>query len=1098
MKRSIFVLLSLAILVIAASCAHGYVVFQDDFTGLSGNDPKWDVLSGTFGAWGGTFVPGGGTGNWTENLAAPKDLLVDKYTMTATVLTDSSWQDLWWVQVHRKDANNFLRLYVDMSAAQPSMYWQAVVNGAWLFDPPRYSVALGSLITSNMNLTVQMDATGATVTLSDGTNSCSTTLPDAEIPSELKGDSRVAIAKYTWGASWVGFDNVVIDNGETPPPGDVNGTVRDSKTGLAIGQAYVEVVGTGLSTSTLTDGTYSFTGVPAGENKLSVRHDGYITSTNTSVTVPMGGSVVKDVDLDPVGLDQARSSVVTVSGNSADAPNLNDGDSSTGWNVDPELGPEWIQLAWDNPWNVACVVVDHSGSSPGTGATPDYIIESSTDGSSWTNIAYIEATEYGHPHKLRVVNLSSPRAMKYLRLRINSAPGDTFGKFWSVEAYKATGTVAGYVRDANGVVQNAMVFVTEASKDTNNPGSYVRGPGRLPISGTTNTNGYYSIPVPQGTAMVTACAFDSLTVSSNPVDILTGSTTAVPDVVLNTRASSGPTFSDTFSIPDGADPLWSPVMGDPWLVTDNPYVVGERVYATPGTADATSLVNTPAFRDGVFEVDRITVSGTAFGIVTRFQTWPVFNMLHCSRSRLEWYENAALLAGGRYVPIDADWDLHMRAVVAGNMCQGFIYDGSNTYWTDPTQLTGLASGKAGLYGPTSDGKYDNFTVKSGTAPPPSLLGIAEAKASGAGWFGYIKGYVTALFNDYNTFVIEDESRASAITVVPLVNTLHVGQEVLVLGYIQDDGTFRLIEYAATGSEKILQPIGIKNRDMAGADSSTGCSNTDLLAHAWGKVLGEPITNPGDGNTTFYMTDGSAGGRSTAQVLGQWTLEFQDDFNSGRNAAWYDYATMTMALGGALQCDGNNITWVTGAYLEDGIVAADIVDGTTGQIGLLARLAGASDFLMANWLQSQNRIYFHERKAGDLGSPLGSVFDVQLSLPAHMTLEVHGSNAKFTVSDAIRSYSSSITLTRPSHSGLVGIYHDFTLNAIDNFKAYSASAPVDIDADVVQVTIPHSVTDAIAVHDGDYVKAIGIVGKGSTLTGALRGITIRKAEDLSKE
>ncbi|MCL5102612.1 MAG: PEP-CTERM sorting domain-containing protein [Armatimonadetes bacterium] len=216
MKERLFVLLLVAMLVAIGSCAQAAVLFQDDFTGYSGDDPNWTVLSGTFGAWDGMFVPGGGTSNWTENLAAPKDLLVNQYLMTATVITDSSTQDLWWVQVHRKDANNFFRIFVDMSTGPASMYWQAVVGGAWVYDPPRYSVSLASLSTGSMNLTVRMDGTGATATLSDGNVSVTSMLPDAEIDAALKGPSSVVLGKYTWGAAWVGFDNVVIS--EIPEP----------------------------------------------------------------------------------------------------------------------------------------------------------------------------------------------------------------------------------------------------------------------------------------------------------------------------------------------------------------------------------------------------------------------------------------------------------------------------------------------------------------------------------------------------------------------------------------------------------------------------------------------------------------------------------------------------------------------------------------------------------------------------------------------------------------------------------------------------------------------------------------------------------------
>jgi len=213
-------LLIAAMLIIAASSAYSAaVLFEDDFTGIpDGSDaPKWDLVSGNFKVWGEAYLPGGGTSDWTENIAVPKGLLFDWYVMTALVQTDVSDKLLWSVRVHEVDPNNFFRVY--FVKVENRMYWQAVVNGVWIFDPPRYSVSMPDLNWQTMDLTVVMDWTGATATLSDGTNSYTTMLPDAEIPVELKGPASVGLARTTWDPSTIQFDNLVIS--EIPEPSGI-------------------------------------------------------------------------------------------------------------------------------------------------------------------------------------------------------------------------------------------------------------------------------------------------------------------------------------------------------------------------------------------------------------------------------------------------------------------------------------------------------------------------------------------------------------------------------------------------------------------------------------------------------------------------------------------------------------------------------------------------------------------------------------------------------------------------------------------------------------------------------------------------------------
>ena len=63
-----------------------------------------------------------------------------------------------------------------------------------------------------------------------------------------------------------------------------------------------------------------------------------------------------------------------------------------------------------------------------------------------------------------------------------------------------------------------------------------------------------------------------------------------------------------------------------------------------------------------------------------------------------------------------------------------------------------------------------------------------------------------------------------------------------------------------------------------------------------------------------------------------------------------------------------------------------------------------------------------------------------------------------------------------------------------FHITDGSAAPGVLADAVEVVIPPSVTGTPTISKDDYVRVVGIAGKG--LDGAIRAVTIRKAEDLS--
>ena len=81
--------------------------------------------------------------------------------------------------------------------------------------------------------------------------------------------------------------------------GIVRGTVRDSATSQPVPGAQVQVVGTNRGVFTDATGTYTITGVPAGNTTLRVQRIGYAQRTS-QVTITAGTTVAQDITIQPV------------------------------------------------------------------------------------------------------------------------------------------------------------------------------------------------------------------------------------------------------------------------------------------------------------------------------------------------------------------------------------------------------------------------------------------------------------------------------------------------------------------------------------------------------------------------------------------------------------------------------------------------------------------------------------------------------------------------------------------------------------------------------------------------------------------------------
>lgn len=144
-------------------------------------------------------------------------------------------------------------------------------------------------------------------------------------------------------------------------------------------------------------------------------------------------------------------------------------------------------------------------------------------------------------------------------------------------------------------------------------------------------------------------------------------------------------------------------------------------------------------------------------------------------------------------------------------------------------------------------------------------GIGWAKTIGPGWSGSLTGFVTAVFPDYGTFVMEAGDRSAAITVHPSagIQNIHTGDEVTASGSIASDGTFSAGGVSFTGGFSLLASLGMPNKSITGAVGNHGLGNMDMLVTTWGKALDTKTVFP-DGSTRFHISE--QGATSNGQMV----------------------------------------------------------------------------------------------------------------------------------------------------------------------------------------------------------------------------------------
>ncbi|MBI2844024.1 MAG: carboxypeptidase regulatory-like domain-containing protein, partial [Armatimonadetes bacterium] len=892
---------------------------------------------------------------------------------------------------------------------------------------------------------------------------------DGGTPASLRGISVAAgdtIIVYVYEGSptgwgdYVGLDLRII---ESPGRGGLIGQITDKATGQAIAGASLRLVGypQTFQAATAADGQFAFNNVPEGTYLLFATRDGYASET-TPVCVAQG-TATNDLMLDPLGMDVARAAIPSASSGEFSIYNVTDGNPTSGWA--PVGGPlgQYIQLNWGSPTTISTILIDTSG------PTRDFTVQSSTDGTAWTNIERVTTTESGHSHWLDTIELPSPVTLKHLRLVINTADPIAAGAIWSVECYKPKGTVSGYVKTpAELPIAGAAVYVYESASGR-------RASSRLCLTGVTDASGQYSIPTPAGQAMVTVAADDSIAVTSGTVAVASGFEAFVPDLIISKRAFGSPAFSNNFdTIANGqADPLLEVVSGA-FIGMDG------AIGATGGLGRCEATIKGLIARDSVIDVDMLSLAG-AGGILARYVDQNNFLLFlyneHGSLALCDVRDNQWLVNECRNLPIDLK-EAHLRVVLAGEKGQAFVSDRWNTYWCEPYTVSNLGTGKIGLYAETGQSavKFDNLMVTETLLDQNDILSPGSAKSRGSGWSGYVRGVVTAIFPDYSEFILESRDRSGAISVVTGFAGslgLAIGDEVLVFGIMTEDGRLGVgagtPDVVRTGDVVDLGALGVKNKDI-------GPENQHLLLAAWGRVLTNTVT-ASDGSKLFCITDGSSVRAQPAKLS---FFEVFDNFDSGvKNPMWIDYAAQTRVENGRLTATAPIYTAVdpAGFAAQDVNISVDAKSDAAANTMLRFRLVNGRMYFLStqyvpSWGDNIKRMYFQEMIDNQwVGSQTPMLSNLLLGPDIHISVRLKGQNVHYRLTDGIRTYELDYTVEHSEilQPGSVGLANGGgPTQYFDNFVVTDANEPEG----ALWICVPPSVATPL-VSPGDYVRIVGI-------------------------
>ncbi|MBI2844079.1 MAG: discoidin domain-containing protein [Armatimonadetes bacterium] len=578
----------------------------------------------------------------------------------------------------------------------------------------------------------------------------------------------------------------------------------------------------------------------------------------------------------------------------------------------------------------------------------------------------------------------------------------------------------------------------------------------------------------------------------------------------------------------------APYPGNGWVTEMTKAKYSAQLMTAHSGMDIISLYN-ETFQTGRIDWD-CNLLRNAFSVdpISSTQPQPVYYVLRSISSVLDGFRAAdfpVAFSGDRqfdcYTFRNGDSEIMVTAWIPGKTVDGIVQSRSDV------SLPGVQASRAWVFDIFNGTQQELDLIPSGNdtiipgmqikdypvfirvaldsaVEPPFAQALGEARAAGPGWVGVLTGIVTAVFSDYNTFAVESEDRSCAALLAPMPDGgLQVGDEVIFQAAVRHDGALQMVgDPARTGRTMNLAPLGVPNRSLSSAPGTGEPQNEALLVTVWGQVLDNP-TLASDGSTRFHITDGTAiAGGPMVTVRGAGSLLLNEDFSgvaNGQNAPNWDALTGTWyVMDGRYMCpSGVNWLWAVakGYNLGDCIVSAQMLANNAGVFArlqnpipgaqptqfVLLHIDGAgihgyrdawSNFVNAPWSDGQ---YHYGKWANVVLQMLGESFLADAN--------IIGTNTTASLGPVI--------LPGIYSSGSVGLYgfagagdiYD-NVRVIDPRYAADSTAP----ADAVQVVAPPSVP--VSVSRGDFIKAVGIAGKGLTTSGAIRGIWIRTSDDLS--
>jgi hypothetical protein len=875
------------------------------------------------------------------------------------------------------------------------------------------------------------------------------------------------------GGNYAGVD-FKVTTGPPPPvvPSSISGVVRDGASQPVAGATVLLSGSTIQETTTAGDGTYSFTNVTMDLYTLGAAKVGY-TGTSQPLFAQPGQHYTRDMTItEHVGLDIAREAMA--SSNAGGYFNrVNDGDVATQWQSETGGVSEgdYLQLTWSVPVDISAVLVDS------VGPIQSYTIQSSADGSTWADITTVTSAATGQWHEVQYTSLPATVTTRYLRILANVS--NSSAAVWSLECFKPTANVSGYVKNAFSMgVADAAVYVYELI-------SGVRGSSRYMGKAITDATGYYSMEVPEGPVMLTAAPIDGMSVDSAPIDVVAGSPIVMPDTIV-TQAGSSEVFFDDFA--DGMPGLrWDYVRGL-WDVDAE----GRFYDMVPDTSGSIQFAAVSGLNliDSTVECD---MWGHDVQLIARYKDFDNMMFLTYTGGHFYWHQ----VHDGQWpycplvpVSIDESGGYKMRSVVVGNQAQGWIDDGYNVYWTAPYTLDyDLWPGKVGVgaYLPVgASGFFDNFRVYQG-AGSYELSTVGEAKAAAPGWQGKVQGVITAVLTDFDTTYLEAKDRSCGIKITPLPSPAPaVGSEVEAVVVKLSDGSFSTVSMTVLATGQDVKPLGVNNRDSGGY---TGLDNTNLLVTTWGEVISDPVVNL-DGSTRFHITDGTASDADPQVIVYSPTpmTVFQDAFDSALDPLWVAGGSGSLDVtGGKLIATGQVWPHVD-IPVPNGTVTVQFQAGEYCGIRFRCVPGMASPMAFLIYNGPAGTWYGDEYVSGVknyLPTPTG------LTGTVTMTVMYDGLNVVASISDGVTTYNGSYVLQ--ASTGTLGTYCGIyreggAQTTIDNFAITAPGRSVSAKA--VEVVIPAS-AGSVTVNPGDYISVTGIAGESSLL----RGVIVRQLSDI---